>query len=336
MISRERIIETLLELTDRTSGRSRPGLLDKVLRNALALADCDGVTVVVPHNRQTERSVLRRGMSQPETGPLAAGASELMRLLQRIDRPLASGDLGADPRSAGVDWCPGVDFGPALFVPMRLREGGPAWLGLFRRRGLDRFGPEDTAVITLLAAWTTMAIENLRLSESLERLAVTDDLTQVYNYRFLKSALRREIKRAGRFGQKLSIVMLDVDNLKTYNDKHGHLRGSHLLREMAGLLATQVRSFDLVAKYGGDEFTAILPQTDREGARVVAERMRSAVEKHTFPLVGPGVITVSLGIGVYPTDGDDVASLIQASDRALYQAKRSGRNRIDLGEAKAA
>jgi two-component system, cell cycle response regulator len=181
-----------------------------------------------------------------------------------------------------------------------------------------------------------MAIENLRLSESLERLAVTDDLTQVYNYRFLKSALRREIKRAGRFGQQVSIIMLDVDNLKTYNDKHGHLRGSHLLREMAGLLAGQVRSFDLVAKYGGDEFTAILPQTEREGAQVVAERMRSAIEQHAFPLVGPGVITVSLGIGVFPTDGDDVSSLIQAADRALYQAKRAGRNRVDLGETRAA
>ena len=335
MLSRERIIETLLELSDRTSGRSRRSLLEKVLRNALALAECDGVTIVVTHNRLAERFVLRRPLSQPEVEPFEANASELMRLLQRIDRPLASTDLSADPRSAGVAWCPGVDHGPALFVPMRLREG-PAWLGLFRRRGQPPFGADDTALITLLAAWTTTALENVRLSESLERLAVTDDLTQVYNYRFLKSALRREIKRAGRFAQKLSIVMLDVDNLKTYNDKHGHLRGSHLLREMAGMLAAQVRSFDLVAKYGGDEFTAILPQTDREGAKVVAERMRVAVEKHAFPLVGPGVITVSLGIGVFPTDADDVASLIQAADRALYIAKRAGRNRVELGDARAA
>lgn len=335
MLSRERIIETLLELTDRTSARSRRDLLEKVLRNALALAECDGVTIVATHNRLAERFVLRRALAQPEVQPFEANASELMRLLQRIDRPLASTDLSADPRSAGVAWCPGVDHGPALFVPIRLREG-PAWLGLFRRRGQPPFGVDDTALITLLAAWTTTALENVRLSESLERLAVTDDLTQVYNYRFLKSALRREIKRAGRFAQKLSIVMLDVDNLKTYNDKHGHLRGSHLLREMAGMLAAQVRSFDLVAKYGGDEFTAILPQTDREGAKVVAERMRIAVEKHAFPLVAPGAITVSLGIGVFPTDADDVASLIQAADRALYVAKRTGRNRVELGEAKAA
>ena len=336
MLSRERIIETLLELTDRTSGRSRQGLLEKVLRNALALAECDGAAAVVTQNRQTDRYVLRRGMSQPEVGPFEVSGGEMIRLLQRIDRPLASADLATDPRGGSARWCPGVEYGPALFVPLRLREGGPAWLGLFRRAGAVPFAAEDTALITLLAAWTPLAMENLRLSESLERLAVTDDLTQVYNYRFLKSALRREIKRAGRFGQQLAIVMLDVDNLKTYNDRHGHLRGSHLLREMAGLLASQVRSFDLVAKYGGDEFTAILPQTDREGARVVAERMRAAIESHAFPLVGPGVITVSLGIGVFPSDAADVPSLIQAADRALYQAKRAGRNRVEIGEAHAA
>lgn len=336
MISRERIIETLLELTDRTTGRTRQGLIEKVLRNALGLCECDGVSAVLTQSRQSEHYVLRRGMSQLEIGPAEANTTELLRLLQRVDRPLAFADLDADPRATGADWCPGVGRGPALFVPLRLRESGPAWLGLFRRPGAERFGPEETALVTLLAAWITMAIENLRLSESLERLAVTDDLTQVYNYRFLKSALRREIKRAGRFGQRLAIVMLDVDNLKTYNDQHGHLRGSHLLREMAGILASQVRSFDLVAKYGGDEFTAILPQTDREGAAVVAERMRAAIEKHAFPLVGQGVITVSCGIGVYPADGADVSSLIQAADRALYQAKRAGRNRVELGEARAA
>jgi len=336
MLSRERILETLLELTDRTSGRSRHGLIEKVLRTALGLAECDGATAVVTHNRQTERFVMRRGLPAPEVGPVDLSAGEFLRLLQRHDHPLASADLAADPRTAGTDWCPGVTKGPALFVPMRLREGAPAWLALFRRAGAERFSPEDTALLTLLAAWTTMAIENLRLSESLERLAVTDDLTQVYNYRFLKSAMRREIKRAGRFGQQLSIIMLDVDNLKAYNDKHGHLRGSHLLREMAGILAAQVRSFDLVAKYGGDEFTVILPQTDREGARVVAERMRVAIERHAFALVPAGTITVSSGIAVFPTDGGDVASVIQAADRVLYMAKRAGRNRVETGEERAA
>jgi diguanylate cyclase (GGDEF)-like protein len=176
----------------------------------------------------------------------------------------------------------------------------------------------------------------MRLAESVERLAVTDDLTQVYNYRFLKTALRREIKRAGRFGQQLSIVMIDVDNLKAYNDRNGHMRGSLLLREIAGIFAAQIRSWDLVAKYGGDEFTLILPQTGREGAFVAAERMRAAVEEHTFPLAAPGSITISLGVAVFPDEASDAMGLIRVSDLALYQAKRNGRNRVEAIEEKAA
>jgi diguanylate cyclase (GGDEF)-like protein len=336
MLSRERTIETLLELTDRTGGRSRHELLEKVLRNALAITECDGAVVVLTQNRHSERFSMRRGQQQVEVGPLSLSSSEFTRLLQRHDHPLASSDISADPRVGTEEICPALVSGPALYVPLRLRDAGPAWLATFRRRDASRFGPEDTALVALLAAWTTQALENLRLAESLERLAVTDDLTQVYNYRFLKSALRREIKRAGRFGQELSMIMLDVDNLKSYNDCHGHLRGSYLLREMAALLAEQVRSFDLVAKYGGDEFSIILPQTARDGAYVVAERVRAAIEAHAFPLVAAGDITVSLGIGVFPTDGSDVVTLVQAADRALYLAKRKGRNRVELGEARAA
>jgi diguanylate cyclase (GGDEF)-like protein len=188
----------------------------------------------------------------------------------------------------------------------------------------------------MLSAWASVALENLRLAENVERLAVTDDLTQVYNYRFLKTALRREIKRAGRFRQNLSLVMIDVDNLKSYNDRHGHMRGSHLLKEIAALLAAEVRSFDLVAKYGGDEFTLILPQTEREGAMIVGERVRVAVEGHTFPLAAPRSITVSLGVAVFPNDAADASGLIQASDRALYQAKQQGRNRVETIEDNAA
>jgi diguanylate cyclase (GGDEF)-like protein len=329
MLSREKILERLLDLSRQTGSRSRGGLIEQVLRTALAAAECEGAVVLSGTSRQSERWILRRDLERPERADTERAGSDFARLLMRTGAPIVTPDAAADARVGFDDRCPGLEAGPAVFVPLRQRDQSPAHLAVFRGARGNAFGPDEISLVTLLGAWTSMALENVRLSESVEKLAITDDLTQVYNYRFLKSALRREIKRAGRFRQELSIVMIDVDNLKGYNDRHGHLRGSFLLRELAGVFSEHVRSFDLVAKYGGDEFTIILPQTGREGAVVVAERMRTAVEAHTFPLAPRGGITVSLGVATFPHDAGDPTSLLQASDRALYLAKQRGKNRAE-------
>jgi diguanylate cyclase (GGDEF)-like protein len=266
------------------------------------------------------------------------GPSELMRYLNLLGRPHAISNTRLDPRfSAELDGSPAVEQGPALFAPIRLRAQGAGYVAAYRGEGQPPFGAAEQRTLALLAAWIGASLDGVRLALRLEKLAVTDELTQVFNYRFLKSALRREIKRAARFGQALSVIMLDVDNLKHYNDRHGHLRGSFLLRELAQLLAAQIRSWDLLAKYGGDEFTLILPQTDRGGAMVVAERLREAVEEHAFPLAVKGEITISLGVAVYPDDAQGPSTLLLASDRLLYAAKQAGRNTVvgSLAEAAA-
>jgi diguanylate cyclase (GGDEF)-like protein len=326
MLSREKILESLLDLSGRQAARSRPELLGTVLRCALALCESDGSIAMLSPGRHPERFTMRRGQIDPE-GPLQPSESHPRPMLLS-GKAVVLADLTEGGRSGADDHCPGVEAGPALFVPLRLRDQSPGYLAVVRRRGGAAFAAEDVRLLTLLAAWTAMALENLRLQQNVEKLAVTDDLTQVYNYRFLKSALRREIKRAGRYHQDLSLLMIDVDNLKTYNDHHGHLRGSYLLREMAGLFARHVRSWDLVAKYGGDEFTVILPQTNAEGAVSAAERLRVGVESHTFPLARPGQITVSIGVAVFPEHGQTTSELIESADRVLYLAKQNGRNRV--------
>lgn len=333
MISRESLIRSLFDLSDPAAGGSRAEVLERMLHAALATGEADGVAVVLLHHRAIERRSLVRGQTEPETVEAPRAMSDLARMLLRSGHPVTLADLSSDSLAGPSDRCSAFEAGPAAFIPLRHHEQSFGYLALYRERGGRRFESDDVRAVSLVAAWTSLSLQNLRLGESLKKLAVTDDLTQVYNFRFLKTALRREIRRAGRFEQKLSIVMIDVDNLKVYNDKNGHMRGSFLLRELAGLFAKNVREFDLVAKYGGDEFTLILPQTDRDGALTVAERMRSVVAGHTFPLTERGAITVSLGVAVFPDDATDPLGLIQASDRALYQAKKSGRNRVTvLGE----
>jgi diguanylate cyclase (GGDEF)-like protein len=251
-------------------------------------------------------------------------------------QPFVTSDLAGEPRVSVQDAHPAVDAGPAVFVPLGLRDARAGYLAAYRRRSAPGFVRDDVRTLSLLAAYASVLLDNRRLAQDLQRLAVTDDLTQVYNYRYLKTALRRELKRAARFAQHLSLVMIDVDNLKAYNDVNGHLRGSLLLKELAGLCSEQVRSFDVLAKYGGDEFTIVLPQTPRDGAITVAERVRGAVARHTFALAEPGAITVSIGVSSFPEDGTDPVSLLRAADRALYIAKRNGRNRVELAERVAA
>ena len=198
--------------------------------------------------------------------------------------------------------------------------------------------PTDLHTAVMLSAWASIALENLRLAENVERLAVTDDLTQVYNYRFLKTALRREIERAGRFRQN-SVAGDDRrgQSEELQRPSRAHARQSPAQGNRRRCSRPQVRSFDLVAKYGGDEFTLILPQTEREGAMIVGERVRVAVRGVT-PSRSPRPAR-SPSASASPSSRRTprtAADLIQASDRALYQAKQQGRNRVETIEDKAA
>lgn len=329
MLAREAVLHSLLELVSDAASLTPVELGDRVLNIALALVDCDAATLLTPRHRDALRLVRRRDGAHPEPMDGGRDGSAFLRLVTRRAHPFVTPDLSAEQRMSVRDTCPAIDAGPAVFVPFGTRDASHGYLAAYRAKPGAPFEPHEVRMLTMLATSTALALENRRLAQDLHRLAVTDDLTQVYNYRFLKTALRRELKRAARFGQQLSVVMIDVDNLKTYNDVNGHLRGSLLLKDLAGLCAEQVRSFDVLAKYGGDEFTIILPQTDQDGACVVGERVRTAVEGHAFALAPQGGITVSLGVATFPADGIDSTGLLAAADRALYRAKRAGRNRLE-------
>jgi diguanylate cyclase (GGDEF)-like protein len=177
-------------------------------------------------------------------------------------------------------------------------------------------------------------IERLAALESaaqFEEQAMTDPLTGVYNRRFLDRRLEEELSRSSRQHLEFSLMMLDLDHFKIYNDLCGHLAGDRALAKIAALLKGAAREMDVVTRYGGEEFCILLPGTPAKEALLAAERVRQALEIETFAgeeLLPLGRLTVSIGLATYPLDSDTPAALIHAADLALYKAKSQGRNRI--------
>ncbi|MES2965254.1 MAG: diguanylate cyclase [Bdellovibrionota bacterium] len=168
----------------------------------------------------------------------------------------------------------------------------------------------------------------LREKRELERLSITDPVTQVRNHRYFQDHLKIEVERTIRHQRSLSLVMIDIDHFKKYNDTYGHPAGDALLRGTAKRLLDQLRALDTVARYGGEEFALVMPDTSYENAMLVAERVRKSIEKEGFPGPDgtPTFVTISLGVATAPKHGGDSAELVKAADAALYTAKRQGRN----------
>jgi diguanylate cyclase (GGDEF)-like protein len=335
MASQEETFKWLLELGNPAERRTRGEVLLRAFRTALMLTDADAVVALLPQTRTGERLALYAGSEAFARLQSSRQPSEVIQNLARTGLPLALPNLSDLGPAAPVDGCPGIEAGPALFTPLKLRQPDPAYFALYRRRGRLAFTGNEIRLMLMLGAWLSTALESLRLTTGTERLAVKDDLTEVYNHHFLKSALQREVRRAGRFGHELSVVMIDIDRLEPYSHENGDLRGSLLLKEVTSVLAKQVRSFDIMGRHGDDEFMLILPQTGVDGALEVAERMRSVVEQYEFPLVPPGAVTVSLGVAAFPATGAEADDLVAAAGRALKQAKQRGRNRVEAIDGRA-
>ncbi|MFL5309787.1 MAG: diguanylate cyclase [Myxococcales bacterium] len=175
----------------------------------------------------------------------------------------------------------------------------------------------------------------LSIQRELERLVVSDPLTGLYNRRYLVDRLGQEMNRVDRYGGRLAFAMIDLDGFKPVNDKYGHVFGDRLLRAVAAEISRSLRTPDVAARYGGDEFAVILPQTQPEGALRVCERIRSAVEQLALNAGdAPVSVTATLGAADYPaSDIDSAEELIHAADEALYGAKRGGRNRYSAVRA---
>lgn len=335
MTSPDRTQKLLLELAHPAEPRTRAEQLEHALRTALALTEADAAVVVTPGSRRAERRVLHAGSDALALVP-SPDKEGAARTLAESGQPLLVADLSEDARLAAADACPGVEAGPVLFVALRHRDPATGYVAVYRRRGRARFGSQDARFLLLLSAWLSTTLETLRLASGAEKLTLTDDLTEVYNARFLKTALKREMRRAGRFRHELSVVLVDLDQLAAHREEHGELHASLVLKDLAALLAQQVRSFDLLARFGKDAFVLVLPETPRSGAVEVAERVRGAIERHGFAGGAAGSFTASLGVASYPQEGTDTPALLGSVERALGLARERGTNCVETVVRRAA
>jgi len=188
---------------------------------------------------------------------------------------------------------------------------------------------EDKERFYILSQQFLLGIRRAVLYKSVQKLAITDSLTIVFNRRYYLERFREEMERSGKFNYKFSCLMIDIDYFKSFNDRYGHIVGDAILRELSRTIQETIRQIDLIGRYGGEEFSIILSETDKNAAQLAAERIRSAVQDRRIRVYDEELkITVSIGISTFPQDGKDIERLIDKADSALYQAKQAGRNKV--------
>ena len=279
---------------------------------------------VIAHDVNGQLNVIADTGLSPNLGPALWSSANW---IFRHGAEFASRDLAEDSRAtAGA-------VGAAIGFPLICRHrtvGALVGLDPTPSTAVPSLGPSLVLAVRTVLEPAATALDNATALQKAEALSVTDDLTRLYNSRYLNQALRRETKRASRTGRPLSVLFLDLDGFKMVNDNHGHLAGSKALAETAVIVRGCARETDVVARFGGDEFALILPETGHEGAIAVATRIRDRVAAAQF-LASEGLsvhLTVSVGVATLPDSAGSAEELLRAADAAMYQVKASGKNGV--------
>ena len=327
--------ETLQEVASVLNSVLEPQqLLDLVLEELEKLVPYDSASVMLVREGIL-RVVAARGFPEG-THPLQvafpAAEDPFFQEVLGTRQPVILKDAHNDPRFrrlGGVEYVRGWICAPLLIQDQVI--------GLLTvdNRVPAAYDERHARVVQTFAHHVAIAVENARLHAEVRRQAITDGLTGLYNHRHFYELLEKELTRSRRYRRSCSLIMLDLDDFKSYNDRYGHLAGDDLLRELAGLIRRVIRQSDLAARYGGEEFALILPETNGGQALALAQRLVKTVRDHEFQVAKKpetGHLTISIGVATYPTHARDVEGLVHAADLALLQAKAEGKDRVCVAQ----
>lgn len=317
------LLELYKSITQVTASLDLSETLSTIVKSAVAATEAASSNIALFNEADQVSHLVAWGIA----GDLGVRPEGLSRRVWKTGRALVLSDFAKERPGAVHPQLLSLGRQAAVCLPLQIRDRslGVMWVHFNAPRD---FSEEDLHLLSSFANQAAVAIENARLFAETRRLADTDELTGLCNHRYFYQLLHGEIRRAVRYARPLSLIMLDIDHFKAFNDRHGHLAGDDVLRELAQVLRKNSREVDSVARYGGEEFAVILPETDLSHAAIQAERIRSAVEG-TIQVEGKEhPLTVSIGVASLVGEDERAEDLVRLADRALYRAKAAGRNRV--------
>ncbi len=334
-------LSALFEMIQQMLSSLDPDILfARILQILKDVVPCDEIILLLFH-KETQRLHIRKtlGIEQNALKGVSFGLDEgITGEVARTREMIHQREVHNDQRNLHYQGQKS-SIGSLLSIPMVVKNQLLGIINLHKHNE-GGFNDREIQLVQAVTGQAAMAIENANLYNQTREMSNTDALTGLANRRQFQTVLENEIAEAKRYGSSFSLIMLDIDHFKYYNDTHGHIQGDEVLREVAQSLRKNIREIDLAARFGGEEFVILMTKTSKEGARAAAEKLRLTVAEKIFPGAETsqpgGKLTLSLGVAEFPEDSDNATGLLNLADQALYRAKAEGRNRTVAWNSEAA